>query len=174
MKFKKATAALFQIVLPTIVHLVSPELAVCYQTLLICSGRMLGRLLIAIRHSHKRVKFRSLKRLQLVVRHCCPHRPLRWRRFFHSAWPIRVRLQSDGCVYCSLWVRTTTLVVFCDLPRALQTRTSFQRLTTWLSGGLGYNFDRTRGHPGEGPVENENVRVVCARVSVVFGVCDVY
>jgi hypothetical protein len=82
---------------------------------------------------------------------------------YRSAWPLRLRLQSEACIYCPLWVRTRAL--FGCLPRTRTSPTArkslFHRVTRWLSFCLGYLFDRTLGYPGEGPQEHdkENLRV---------------
>jgi hypothetical protein len=149
---------------------ISPEMATVFQLLQYSFAAFCGWVLLTIRmripkaNNFKRATFRKR---QVLAHHACRYRPLGWQRFYRSAWPLRLRLQHDGCVYCALWLRTTTGT------------SHFQRVIRWQSDGLGYLFDRTRGHPGEGP-EDENVRVdvmwmwcVCVFVFVCLCVTSV-
>jgi hypothetical protein len=139
---------------------ISPEIATVFH-LLLCGLAAFYAILPIMRQR----KLERRQKQRTVACHVCRYRPRRWQHFYRSAWPIRLRLQSDGWVYCSLWRRTTTL--FSMSPSLPAAKSLFQHVICWLSGGLGYIFDRTRGHPGEGPQENTNVCVcVCVCVCV--------
>jgi hypothetical protein len=145
---------------------ISPETATVLQLLLSGFVAFYRILPIMQRHALKSSRRRTQRS---VAYHACRYRPRSWKHFYRSAWPVRLRLQSNGCVYCSLWLRTRQSIY---QTRSVPNATLFQRVICWLSGGLGYAFDRTRGHPGEGPQQRdkENVwmkmRRVCVRVCV--------
>jgi hypothetical protein len=156
-------------VIAAILGQISPETELLFQLLLYGFVAFSRILAIMITPAPGSANPASRRRKQpSFAFHACRHRPRGWQHFYRSAWPIRLRLQTGSCVYCSLWLRTSTLFRMCSsLPTT--TTTLFQRVMSWLSGGLACLFDRTRGHPGEGPQEhdNENVRVNM-RVVCVF------
>jgi hypothetical protein len=149
---------------------ISPETATLFQ-LVICGFVSFYRILPICRNSTQSNPNGRRRKQRSVTFHACQYRPRHWQHFYRSTWPIRLRLQNDGCVYCSIWLRTTTF--FCIRP-SLPTTTLCQRVICWLSDGLGYKFDRTRGHPGEGPHENENVCVWCGCVRVYAWICSLH
>jgi hypothetical protein len=136
-----------------------PETATLFQ-LLLCGFAAFYRILPIMQP--RAIKRERRRKQRSVAYHACRYRPCGWQHFYRSAWPIRLRLQSDGCVYCSLWLRT--LECTRESRSVVPTATTlFERVIRWFSDGLGYLFDRTRGHPGEGPHEHDNV---CVRVCV--------
>ena len=151
---------------------ISPETATLFQLLLYCFVAFCSILPVLPQWHAIKTKRRKQRS---VAQHACQYRPRGWQHLYRSAWPVRLRLQSDGCVYCSIWLRTSTLFRTSSSLPSTTTTTLFQRIICWLSGGLAYVYDRTLGHPGEGPQEHdkENVRVkmsvrVCVRVFVCF------
>jgi hypothetical protein len=156
---------------------ISPEIEVLFQLLLFGLVAFCRILPVLPQWHHDGIKTKR-RTQRSVAYHACQYRPRGWQHLYRSAWPLRLRLQSDCCFYCSLWLRTSTLLcVYSSLPTTTPA-TLFQRTICWLSDGLACLFDRTLGHPGEGPQErdreNERVKMrvlVCVRVFVCVSVC---
>jgi hypothetical protein len=133
---------------------ISPEISAILDAIAFGVGAVGRSLLTGLAPSGSRL--RPIKhKWRSVACHECGFRPLCWRRFYRTSWPIRLRFQTRSCIFCVIQKGAASLLRKCPIE---QHRAShFQRVVHWLSG-LGYEFDRTRGHPGEGP---QNEKVCC-------------
>lgn len=102
---------------------------------------------------------------------CSRRLPRRHRHHCAAAWPLTVRFYRESRAFYRVCARpqrvsrlSATHCGLLSLSRCQRSKFTLIAVVKWLSCGLGFDFDATKGYEGEGP--SQQVSACCVRLFV--------